>query len=219
MRNRLLQVVLATLGCLTVLEGYFIARFSILQSAYSTMATTGVADSAKASAEADEKIAEIERFVVLPGLRGSAREAILSVLSGASFDVVLKEAASVELLRVLPASGLNWLELAKLRSRRLDSHERITSALEMSILTEPREVDALGKRAIFGLEIWGALTESQKKAILSQLSEAGAVLEKGSIRELKLVISNLSETSRHLIKEQLLSISRGEKRWMKTVGL
>jgi hypothetical protein len=166
-----------------------------------------------------EQVSDVARFGALPGSIGSMHKTIATLL-----EVTRSDSAEVErnlrgLLRVEPASGSNWLTLAKIRMKQDRSGKSAFSALNMSELTEPREIDVIVQRTRFYLSLWETMPDDKKIQALRQLSDAVPFMGNQAIREIKSEITARTMNQRQAIKEQLLAWAAGEKAWMKAIGL
>ncbi|WP_363349461.1 hypothetical protein [Methylocystis echinoides] len=170
--------------------------------------------------ETEELISKFRVFSSLPGTSGGARRMLQTLDELVSAAKRVEEVHPKEILKVEPTSGTKWLELAKLRAARFGSGSKATlSALEMSELTEPREMDAVVQRIVFYLLIWDALPEGRQRLALSELSDAVILMDVQAKQTIRSTIAAMDATSRQVIKQRLAPLHPGKNEWMKAIGL
>jgi hypothetical protein len=221
--NRILGVAIITLSSVAAFAGGNLLFAEIRQSQAQAMLEFEESNAnslpRNLQLKIKEQVYDVARFGSPPGSIGSMHKTIATLL-----EVTRSDSAEVErnlrgLLRVEPASGSNWLALAKIRMKQDRSGKSAFSALKMSELTEPREIDVIVQRTRFYLSLWETMPDGKKIQALRELSDTVPFMGNQAIQEIKSEITARTMMQRQAIKEQLLAWAAGEKAWMKAIGL
>jgi hypothetical protein len=213
--NRTIEIIVISLSLATTLVG---ANLLVCESLRATIPLegAGVAISTREiQSDISDQVQNLRLFAFLPCCAGSVHRMIEKLLVQ---ENLATEADRRVILKAEPASGLDWLELAKLRSSRLGPSGAF-SAIDMSELTEPREIESVVQRASLYLSFWEFLPDRRQRRALNELCDAGPFMKKQALQEIKLAITKRTEKQRQAIKEQLLARGVGEEGWVKAIGL
>jgi hypothetical protein len=212
-----LIMVLSTATMLAGANVVVCAIFSAQTEAILTLSERRSIDASRSNIEDLIQSSEAINSIML--MNGSMLKMIGNLLDAGSFDKRRQEANLKSILVVEPASGSDWLRLAKARAELSVSEQEAYSAVDMSELTEPREFDMLVGRAAYYLTIWEALPKERQMKALKELSDAAPFLDVQGMRQMKSALDMRPDSSRKAIKGLLIARERGEKPWMKAIGL
>jgi hypothetical protein len=216
--RKIKAITILVLSSATAFEGFNLLIHEIMQSETDAI-IAGAKTKRVDPAEIEAQISKLGQLDSMPATTGWTRKMIGNLLDGGPFGTARVEENVSEILKVEPASGMEWLKLARLRAKDAGSNQRTLSAVTMSELTEPREIDVMAQRIAFYLQIWEVLPEARQRRALNELTDAAPVLVGEAIQRIKSVIEKKDPSWRRAIKEKLIGLVVGERRWMKDIGL
>jgi hypothetical protein len=221
--SRLLAVLAVLLSTATVFQGWVLLRWEIeqgdIRAIQETLAKGETGENLEgALTELKAQVAELSGLS-FPGIHAAKLKMLLELERIARIEEGRREVSYKDRLKIEPASGDDWLELASLLTRRGAARERVFSALEMSYITEPREINAMTRRIAFSLSILELMPEDKQRQVLRELIDAAPFFEKDAIRQIRSVLETKSEDLRRAVRNHVLATGAGEKAWMKAVGL
>ncbi len=140
-------------------------------------------------------------------------------LAGVAESDAAEEAAVVDLLAVEPTAGAVWLDLALLRRRRDAPTPQIVSALEMSELTHPRELETVIPRTLYEMQLWESLSSDQHRRALNRLLELKGKLNTQQLEEFKSMIEAKPSSFKDVVARELIARGAVDRNWLRALGL
>jgi hypothetical protein len=213
--KKFLAIGVITIAICVLLKGVDLVHYETLRSQADGI--SGNVGSRKCTPELEIKINLLEKLKFVGGISAWVREMLAGILDPACHSSARVEASIRDVLKAEPTSGRGWLELAKQRRKQSGTSELLYPLLQMSQVSEPREIKVMAARTIFGLSIWKDLPKTRQRQVVGELSATVPFMDQKDAEEIKEILRSKTGFEKTAIKEML--DQAGELPWRKALGL
>jgi hypothetical protein len=127
--------------------------------------------------------------------------------------------AVADVLEVWPLAGPYWVRLAEIRAASGADLSSAIAAYQISVVVAPFDGGMMLAREVLGVGLWDVLSADDRRSVVTDLTGAWTLRQRGSVEQLRRATGSLSPNGRKTLKHDLKARSRLADADLATIGL